>query len=257
MSFAMSAQQCYERRADGRPVTGGNDRQEPVDVVADDREQAASVIGYLRAHKTIRLLIRRLDLGDYLVGNRVLVERKTVADFSMSIIDGRLFRQACRLVEAPYHPLVLIEGFVSGEPAQGVSRQAIQGAMVTLALLMGIPCLRTRDEAETADLIRYAGEQDMRRIRKAIHRPGYRPKGRRKRQLFVLQGLPGVGPARAERLLDTFGSVQAVCSADIESLAAVEGIGRKTAETMRDLIGPDKGPIRPFSDETPPTDYAY
>ena len=79
----------------------------------------------------------------------------------------------------------------------------------------------------------------MRHIRHAVHRPGYRPKRRRNRQLFILQGLPGVGSARAERLLDTFGSIQAVFSADVESLAGVEGIGRKTAETIRDLVGPD------------------
>ena len=68
---------------------------------------------------------------------------------------------------------------------------------------------------------------------RAEPRPGYRPKRKRARQLFLLQGLPGVGPARAARLLERFGSVQAVVTASADDLATVDGIGEKTAERMR------------------------
>jgi len=62
---------------------------------------------------------------------------------------------------------------------------------------------------------------------------GYRPKGKRARQLFLLQGLPGVGPERAARLLDRFGSVQSVMTASADDLAAVNGIGERTAAKIR------------------------
>ena len=223
----------------------------PLDVVADDREQASGVVEYLQAQDTLCVSVRRLTLGDYLVGNRVLIERKTVADFSTSIVDGRLFRQACRLAASSYRPLLLIEGHVSVEAdAIGVSRSAIQGAITTLAIFLNIPCLRAFDAQESANLIRYAAAQLQRDVRQNVCRHGYRPKGRRKRQLFVLQGLPGIGAARAAQLLDTFGSIENVCQADAHALAQVEGIGRKTAEAIRSLVGAEKCGKNPSSSES-------
>jgi ERCC4-type nuclease len=75
--------------------------------------------------------------------------------------------------------------------------------------------------------------QAYRIVSGGLPRPGYRPKGKRKVQERILQGVPGVGPARAARLLDTFGTVEKVLLASIDNLAEVQGIGRQTAEKMR------------------------
>jgi ERCC4-type nuclease len=66
-----------------------------------------------------------------------------------------------------------------------------------------------------------------------VHRPGYRPKSKRKRQLFILQGLPGIGPERAGRLLDRFGSVEASISAGSNELQSVDGVGKSIAEKIK------------------------
>jgi ERCC4-type nuclease len=55
-------------------------------------------------------------------------------------------------------------------------------------------------------------------------------------QLFLLQGLPGVGPEHAARLLARLGSVQAVMTASADDLATVDGIGEKTAAKMRGMV---------------------
>jgi ERCC4-type nuclease len=52
----------------------------------------------------------------------------------------------------------------------------------------------------------------------------------------ILQGFPGIGPARAEQLLDTFGNIEAALTASADELVQVTGIGRKTAETIRTLL---------------------
>jgi DNA excision repair protein ERCC-4 len=49
----------------------------------------------------------------------------------------------------------------------------------------------------------------------------------------VLQGLPGVGPERAKRLIDHFGSVEGVIGASADDLAAVPGIGKGVAGGIR------------------------
>ena len=70
-----------------------------------------------------------------------------------------------------------------------------------------------------------------------IQRHGYRPKGRRKRQLFILQGLPGVGSEKADRLLSRFGSVEAAISASSMELQMVDGIGKSLADKIKWVVG--------------------
>ena len=61
---------------------------EVIRVVADDREATCNVVEALRLHPRCEVEIRRLRLGDYQVGGRLLFERKTLRDL-VSIIDGR------------------------------------------------------------------------------------------------------------------------------------------------------------------------
>ncbi len=83
-----------------------------------------------------------------------------------------------------------------------------------------------------------------------FQRHGYRSKGKRAKQLFILQGLPGVGRERAIRLLDNFGSHQAVINAASDELQTVEGIGRETAERIKWAVSEQIG-LHGFSDNFP------
>ena len=208
-----------------------------VDVIADDRERAGGAIRALRSMDGVSVRVERMALGDYLVDRRLLFERKTIQDLVVSLADGRLFRQACRMRSRSYRPVYVIEGSGSDLAGGSMRREALQGAIVMLSVVLGIPVLRSLDTKETARLIVYASRQARRSIRGAVQRPGSRPRGVRKRRLYVLQGLPGIGPERAERLLDTFGSLESIFGADEMELAEVEGIGDKTARRIRNLVG--------------------
>ncbi|MFC6766919.1 helix-hairpin-helix domain-containing protein, partial [Natrinema soli] len=52
----------------------------------------------------------------------------------------------------------------------------------------------------------------------------------------VLDDVQGVGPETRKRLLGRFGSVENVREASPEDLRSVEGIGEKTAETIRSRL---------------------
>ena len=209
----------------------------PPEIVCDDRERPSGVVDALRQLGDVQVTVRRLKVGDYLIDGRILVERKTFADFALSIADGRLFQQATGLLkQTSGRALLILEG-VGDMPAQtGMRRESLQGAWVTLGVILGIPLLRSRDAADTAQLLRYAARQVCRHARGTLPRAGYRPKRLRRRQLFVLQGLPGVGPERAASLLQACGSVAGVFAAAEETLANVPGIGPRTAALIHRLV---------------------
>ena len=201
----------------------------------DDREPAA-MAEILRAADGVEVEIRRLRRGDYLVDGRILFERKRLDDFFASIKSGRLFSQACALAGGNCRAAIILEGGYGEIAASGMRRESVQGAIVSVSMMLGLPILRALDMSETARLIVYTARQSVRAPRGACYRHGYRPKGPRRRKLFVLQGLPGVGPERAARLLDHFGSLEAVFQADEQELAQVRGIAYPTARRIRGLI---------------------
>jgi len=216
----------------------------PLHVVADDREEGNGVIEALAAMDDVRVTVNHLSLGDYLVDDRLCVERKTLPDLAGSVADGRLFRQASRLASASKWAVVLLEGTARDLADSEMRREALQGALITLTLRLDLPLLRAKDPAESARLLRYAARQRRRTQTGAVPRPstGTRPTGKRKTQLYVLQGLPGVGPTRAEQLLEAFGTVEAVMTASVDDLTAVEGVGPKTARSVRWAV--EEAPVR-------------
>lgn len=219
-------------------------------VIVDDRERKSEVIQFLSETKNVSVGIKRLSIGDYLVDNRLVFERKTLNDFALSIIDGRLFSQAIRLVSSKYNCVLLLEGTGKDLTETGIRREAMQGALITVSIVLGVPVLRSKSPSESAHLILYTARQIKSFARGAVQRHGSRPKGKRRKQLYILQGLPGVGSERAARLLDEFGSVEAVVTATSEELQSVEGIGENIAERIKWVIREELQPYG-ITDEFP------
>ena len=214
----------------------------PINIIADDRECKSEVIKSLLQIEDVKVCIYRLSMGDYQIDNRLIVERKTLKDFAVSIIDGRLFKQMLCLANSKSEGVLILEGTVSDMVEIGMTREAMQGALITVSLILGIPILRSKDPSETAKLMVYIGRQIESMAMGGVQRHGYRPKNKRKRQLFILQGLPGIGPGRAGRLLDRFGSVEAAISASSSELQSVDGIGKSIADKIKWAVGEEIKP---------------
>jgi DNA excision repair protein ERCC-4 len=99
-----------------------------------------------------------LTVGDYVVGAGVLVERKTYADFAMSLVDGRLFPQAAALARSPHRPVVLLEG---PKPSRmpDVHPHALKGAIVSLAVMWRLPVVHARDPEDALWVLRCLADQ--------------------------------------------------------------------------------------------------
>jgi DNA excision repair protein ERCC-4 len=222
-----------------------------INIVADDRERKSDVIESLLEIENVEVDIKRFSIGDYQINNRVIVERKTLKDFAISIIDGRLFKQMIYLANSKSQGVLILEGTTGDTVDIGMTREAMQGALITVSLIMGIPVLRSKDPAETAKLIIFIARQIESMARGGVQRHGYQPKGLRYRQRYILQGLPKVGRERADRLLDRFGSVEAVISAGIDDLQTVDGIGKNIAEKIKWAVSERVPPnsSKPFESE--------
>ena len=205
----------------------------PITIVADDRERSSGVVESLAAFEAVRVTVRRLSKGDYLIDRRLIVERKTLKDFAVSVIDGRLFKQMNCLRKSVAVGVLILEGTAKDLVDSATKRDCLQGALITVSLMMGIPVLRSSNAGETARTMVHLARQFQSVARGAVCRRGYLPKTRRRRRLFILQGLPGVGRERAVRLLERFGSVEAVISASESDLQEVSGIGKVLARKIR------------------------
>jgi DNA excision repair protein ERCC-4 len=194
------------------------------------------LLGLLRQSEDFEVRLARLRVGDYLIDDEVLIERKTVADFAASLVDGRLFPQAARLARDGHRTLVLIEG----PPAPSipdVHPHAVQGALVSMAAMWRLPVLHTVDADDSLRVMRFPASQVRTGREQVLCRFGRKPKRLASRRLFLLQGLPGVGPALASRLLKQLGSVRSVVTADINSVQQVRGVGPKKATRILELVG--------------------
>ncbi len=151
-----------------------------IDITVDDREVASGIIPTLQETEGVTVRVRRLEVGDYLIAGKLIVERKTLNDFAASIVDGRLFSQASRLASLPLRHAVILEGTAADLSCTNIHREAIQGAIISLTIIFGIPLLRSRDINESAHLLIYAAEQLRKRSSYNSIRNGKRPKGKRR-----------------------------------------------------------------------------
>jgi len=200
-------------------------------VLCDHGERRSGVPARLR-QLGLEVQALRLPAGDYVLSDRLVVERKGPTDLAASIKDRRLFEQLSRLADA-YPSVVLI---IEGEPVH-MHEAAWQGALGR-ALTLGASVLRTREARETAEWIA--------RLHRLEGKPASRPRGapRLRRPTEddvqtaedVLRCLPGVSTVGAGRLLAHFGSLEQVFAARRDQLLEVQGIGPKRARTLDRLF---------------------
>ncbi len=81
----------------------------------------------------------------------------------------------------------------------------------------------------------------VQRVRDEAHRfaiAGHRKARARRRMESLLEEIPGLGPAKRQALLRSFGGLQGVRQAAVEDLAKVRGIGRPLAELIYERMNP-------------------
>jgi Fanconi anemia group M protein len=204
-------------------------------IIVDSRELASSVARELLEYGIVSKP-KVLGVGDYVLSDRVGVERKTAEDFLQSIVDKRLLEQVLRLKQSFARPVMIIEG-KGLYSKRGVHPNAVRGALASIAVDFGIPVLFSRDEKDTAALLAAILKREKEEGRmEAQIRGDKRVLTLREQQESIIAGLPKVNITLARRLLREFKSVEGVFKAGEEELTKVQGIGKKIAREIRHVI---------------------
>jgi len=221
----------------GVVATAGVD--EGVEVVVDQRELDSSIAKDLSTRDGLITRLETLAVGDYVLSDRVAVERKSAADFVDSMLDAdrSMFEQVGELSRAYARPVMVVEGTnLYGQ--RDIDPNAIRGALASLAVDFDVSVLRTEGEEDTTELLATVAkrEQETRDREVSVH--GEKTtKTRAEQQEYVVSSIADIGPVTARTLLEHFGTVEAVMTAPEDDLLEVDGVGPVTAERIREVVG--------------------
>ena len=186
----------------------------------------------------------QLEIGDYLLPDSTVIERKTVSDFLSSIIDGRIWMQAKNLTQYE-NPMIVIETqnkwknfyFSNAKYPHKVYYSTIS----TLAYSFSIPVITVDSRYDTIDFLEALWK-------KITSKPASRPvKKMRQTASFdevrenVLAQIPGISIVKAKALLHNLKTIQKIAEANKDELTNIEGIGKKLAETIIKILQGEYG----------------
>ncbi len=223
-------------------------------IIMDERER-----GEIRTELSnlpLHLQIETLPVGDFILSNRHIVERKRGDDFVASIYDHRLFQQLRELKTACDSPLIILESPKRLFEREFIKKAPVYGAMVYINYKLKIPIVPSTDAKQTAQiLMEYA-----RAAQKVNSIPFFESFNQispvshisREDQSFFLQGLVDTGIIKANRLLDVVQTPEfvfhAIKTSQIEYtrggnpkkitgiMANVSGIGAKYVHRNQQLL---------------------
>jgi ERCC4-related helicase/ERCC4-type nuclease len=203
-------------------------------VYVDPRERE---MGKILEAKGLAVTLKNLEVGDYVVSDRVAIERKTAQDFVSSIIDPErnLFRQLSDLKNAYERPVLILEG--RDLYTRQVNPGSILGALASVAVDWGIPIIPTEDQDDTASVIATLAARECKDGREPKVHGHKTARTLEEQQEYLISSIPSVGPTVARNLLRHFGSVEKIMTASAQDLQQVELVGPKTAERIRELVG--------------------
>lgn len=209
-----------------------------ITIVADMRESRSNITEMLRQMPNMEIELKELSCGDYMLREDFPVERKAATDFVLSIQDRRLFEQVAKMKGEFGRATFIIEGDIYATRSI-MAPDAIRGALSYLVAIEGASVLQSKNTSDTAALLAVMARHLQEGLGYQVALRGGKPKDLRTQAQFIVEGFPGIGPGSAKTLLGHFGSIGAICSADVSMLRGAPGVGEKTAKQIRNIVEVD------------------
>jgi Fanconi anemia group M protein len=213
-------------------------------IYADTRESIKIIenLGNLGS----KVEVKSLDVGDFILSNEIVIERKTVEDFIRSVMDGRLFKQIIAMKDAYKRPIMILQGEL--KDVIGIGESAFFGALASIVSDFQVPIIMSHDEEEASKIIYHIARREQMEIKKEVRvREGKKPSSMDEIQRYIVSGIPGVDAIIADRLLKELGTVEKVFTSNEDELKKVKSIGDKLARRIRELSKVKYEPDRSYT----------
>lgn len=208
-------------------------------IIVHPREEKSAVAAYWQTYAArfpgLELEVAELDCGDYVLGGGVRVERKSATDFNLAVMDRRLYGEVARLKAVADQVVYVVEGDLFAERFHS-DPQLTREALAWMTALQGVALLPSSGEAFSAEMLFSMAKLAQHGFGQPPVLRNGKPFDPRGAQLYVAEGLPGISPVVARRLLEHFGTLAALCAAPVEALAQVEGVPVQLAQRIRKVL---------------------
>ena len=205
-------------------------------IYADYREKESGIPDLLKEFGVV-VVLENLSVADYVISEKIGVERKAVSDLVASVFDKRFFDQLSRLREAYEEPFLLVEGNLEYIKNITDKWDAINAAIVSAVVDLGIRVIYSISKRDTAYILYKIAEKANHKGQGSLINLHDKPKfeSLKDMQLYVVEALPHVGTKLAIKLLEKFGSIEGLCKASVTDLEKVVG-SRKRAEEIYKVL---------------------
>jgi Fanconi anemia group M protein len=216
-----------------------------INIIIDQRERASQIISNLKDLSSnkikVNIDLKQLSIGDYILGEDLVIERKTIKDLESSIIDGRLFAQLEALKNIK-RSLIILEGnldLISNNSTR-INKKALYGLISSICLKYRIPIIYTKNQKETAFyLFTIAKKEQLLNKRSPKLRFEKQKMTYQQRLLFIVESFPNIGPNLAKSILKEFKTIKSFINADTDQLLKVDKLGPKKAKQIQYLVNRD------------------
>lgn len=199
-------------------------------VFADYREQ--EIIEHLKK-LGLRVNIVNLDVCDF-VCNDIGIERKSFQDFISSILDGRIFEQAKRMIENYKKRVIIVEGMGDVERIN----ENYYFSVLSYLAVNNVSLIFSRNRVETAKIIYWIVRKDSEK--KELINSSFVVRKKEKEldkiQERILCAFPGISKVLSKRILKKFKSIKNFVLASENELMKIEGIGEKISKRIKDIL---------------------
>lgn len=214
------------------------DEHKALHIIVDSRELNGTLVKHWQAYAGnfpgLELESRDLELGDFIIFNDIVIERKSSTDFMLSVMDKKIFGIVAKLKGEFDRVIYIVEGDIFA-PRFHSNPGALRDALAYISALEGVAVIPSPDASMSAELVYDMALYTQHGGKKAVSVRSGKPKDVRSSQQYLVEGLPGVSAERARELLRVFGSAAKVFAANDNELLTA-GLSVDTVARIRKIF---------------------
>jgi len=189
-------------------------------IIIDIHEKNSLIPSELGGSDQVKIEIRSLKIGDYLIGNTI-IERKTIQDFINSMINKRLISQL-RQMQKYKNKILIVEGTENNffkeiyKKDTKLNDNSLRGFLLSISLNYKTQIIFTEDYEDTSKYLIILAKQQLKQ-KTPITLHSKIPKTIKEQKQYIIEAFPNIGPITAKKLLEKFKTISnVICASRIK-----------------------------------------